>query len=102
MATQKKTWERWSEKEEALAKQEEGDIERTANEAEARLEEMRGLIQANLWSKYGQYELITAIEEASEQAGNVPVEGTNLEGYGVFLTLLWGFHTNAVPGPVRS
>ncbi|XP_034076940.1 uncharacterized protein LOC117549281 [Gymnodraco acuticeps] len=77
--------------EEVLAKREEADVERTAEEAEARMEEVRGLIQDNLWSRYGRYELITAIEEAeeaSEQAGNVPVEGTNLEGYGVLLTIL--------------
>ncbi|KAK5920106.1 hypothetical protein CgunFtcFv8_023946 [Champsocephalus gunnari] len=77
--------------EEVLAKREEADGERTAEEAEARMEEVRGLFQDNLWSRYGQYELITAIEEAeeaSEQVGNVPVQGTYLEGYGVLLTIL--------------
>ena len=44
--------------EEVLAKREEADVERTAEEVEARMEEVRGLIQDNLWSRYGQYELI--------------------------------------------
>ena len=74
-----------------LEKQQEGDIERTENEAEKKFEEVKDIVRTNLWSRYGKNELKTAIieaENACDQANNVVVEGTNLECYGVHLTLL--------------
>ena len=46
-----------------LEEKEELDVERTANEAEARFGEVRRIVQTNLWSRYGQYAITTAIIE---------------------------------------
>lgn len=79
-------------KEEAvLEKQQEGDIERTATEAETKFGEVRDIVQTNLWSRYGESEIEIAILEADKactETNNVPVQSTNLESYDVFLTLL--------------
>lgn len=82
---------RKEEKEACLGEQQESDIKRTTNEAEARFKEVRDVVQVNLWSRYGQQKLTAAILEA-EKCGdvpsNLPVDSTNLEGYEVHLNLL--------------
>lgn len=49
------------EEEAVLGEQHMGDIWKTANKTEARFEEARDIVQADLWSKYSQNELTTAI-----------------------------------------
>ena len=81
-----------SEEEDAvLEEKEELDVEGTANEAEARFGEVRRIVQTNLWSRYGQYAITTAIiegEKACGQAEKLPVESTHLDAYEVHLVLL--------------
>lgn len=74
-----------------LNEQQEDDIRATIKEAEMKMEEIKDLIQTNLWSRYGKNELKTLIleaEDAIDKAGKVPVESANLEGFEVHLTLL--------------
>ena len=71
--------------------QQEADINRSVNEGETKLAEIRDIVQTNLWSRYGRSELLVAILEAeknNDKAAEVPVESANLEGYEVHLTLL--------------
>ena len=81
-----------SEEEDAvLEEKEELDVERTANEAEARFGEVRRIVQTNLWSRYGQYAITTAITEGEKACGRaekLPVESTHLDAYEMHLTLL--------------
>ena len=77
--------------EEVLGEQQESDIERTANEAETKYEEIRDIVQTNLWSRYGKSKLEISIfeaEKACDKANNVPIESINLEGFEVHLNLL--------------
>ena len=72
-------------------KQQEEDIEKTACVSEEKFEEVKGIVQRNLWSRYGQRVLTEAVREAEkacDQASNLPVQSINLEGYGVHLMLL--------------
>ncbi|KAM9764604.1 uncharacterized protein ACNS7B_019486 [Menidia menidia] len=74
-----------------LGEQLESDIEKTVDEAETKFKEVRGIIQKNLWSRYGQEEVTAAIlvaERSAEVAGNLPVQSIHLEGYKVHLSLL--------------
>ncbi|KAG7486439.1 hypothetical protein JOB18_031601 [Solea senegalensis] len=67
------------------------DIDKSVKEGEAKLKEIRDIVQTNLWSKYGGSELPVAIleaEKANDKAADVPVESANLEGYEVHLVLL--------------
>ncbi|KAG7459262.1 hypothetical protein JOB18_007149 [Solea senegalensis] len=69
----------------------EADIDKSVKEGETKLEEIRDIVQTNLWSKYGGSELPVAIleaEKANDKAADVPVESANLEGYEVHLVLL--------------
>lgn len=74
-----------------LNEQQEADIDRSVNEGETKLAEIRDIVQTNLWSRYGRSELLVAIleaEKANDKAAYVPVESANLEGYEVHLALL--------------
>lgn len=78
-------------KEAGLDEQQEADIDRSVNEGETKLSEVRDIVQTNLWSRYGRSKLLSAIleaEKANDKAANVPVESANLEGYEVHLALL--------------
>ncbi|XP_073670542.1 uncharacterized protein [Paramisgurnus dabryanus] len=81
-----------TENEEAgLNEQQEADIDRSVKEGETKLAEIRTIVQTNLWSRYGESELLVAISEAekgNDEAADVPVESANLEGYEVHLSLL--------------
>lgn len=46
-----------------LGKQEQADFEKTIQECEVRLEEVRKIVLFNLWSRYGKDEMGTAIQE---------------------------------------
>lgn len=78
-------------KEAGLDEQQEADIDRSVNEGETKLSEVRDIVQTNLWSRYGRSKLLSAIleaEKANNKAANVTVESANLEGYEVHLALL--------------
>lgn len=69
----------------------EGNILKTADEAEAKFKEVSQIIQMNLWSRYGREEITgaTLMAESSVHAtADLPVESTHLEGYEVNLSLL--------------
>jgi len=75
----------------SLDEQQEADIDRSVNEGETKLREIKELVQTNLWSRYGKSELLDGIleaEKANDKAADVPVESVNLEGYEVHLALL--------------
>ena len=60
------------------------DLEKTIEDCNARLEEVRSIVQSNLWSRYGEEELKSAIkeaEEACEGVGAVAVSAVNKDGY---------------------
>ena len=60
------------------------DLEKTIEDCDARLEEVRSIVQSNLWSRYGEEELKSAIkeaEEACEGVGAVAVSAVNKDGY---------------------
>lgn len=74
-----------------LEKQQEDDIQATIKDAEVKMEEIKDIVQTNLWGRYGKTELKAAIaeaEDAIQRAENVAVESNNMEGYDVHLTLL--------------
>ncbi|XP_048836046.1 uncharacterized protein LOC125711305 [Brienomyrus brachyistius] len=74
-----------------LDKQQETDIKTTIKDAEIKMEEVRDIVQTNMWGRYGKNELRTSIleaEEAIDEADRVQVRSDNLEGYEVHLTLL--------------
>nr|XP_055028591.1 uncharacterized protein LOC129417788 [Misgurnus anguillicaudatus] len=78
-------------KEASLNEQQEADIDRSVKEGETKLAEIRTIVQTNLWSRYGESELLVAISEAekcNDEAADVAVESANLEGYEVHLSLL--------------
>lgn len=54
-----------------LDKQQEADLEKTINDCETRLDEVRRIVQTNLWSRYGQDELRAAIREAERACDDV-------------------------------
>ncbi|XP_058641724.1 uncharacterized protein LOC131546270 [Onychostoma macrolepis] len=74
-----------------LDEQQEADLDRSVNEGETKLAEIRNIVQTNLWSRYGRSELLVAILEAekgNDKAADVAVKSANLEGYEVHLALL--------------
>ncbi|KAM4521343.1 uncharacterized protein PAE49_002487, partial [Odontesthes bonariensis] len=74
-----------------LEEQQEDEIQATMKEAEGKMEEIKNIVQTNLWGRYGKTELEAAIAEAEDairRAENVAVESNNMEGYDVHLTLL--------------
>lgn len=74
-----------------LNKQQEADLEKTINDCETRLGEVRKIIQTNLWSRYGEGLIETAIQEAEkvcEDVAAIPVTGVNRDGYEMQLTFM--------------
>lgn len=74
-----------------LDEQKETNINKTIKGTEIKMEEVRDIVQTNLWGRYGKNELRTSIleaEEAIDEANRVQVRSDNLEGYEVHLTLL--------------
>lgn len=74
-----------------LDKQQEADLERTINDCEARLDEVRRIVQTNLWSRYGENLMKTAIQEAEkvcEDVAAIPVSAVNRDGYEMQLTFM--------------
>ncbi|KAI3352112.1 hypothetical protein L3Q82_020927 [Scortum barcoo] len=60
------------------------DIEKTMEDCDTRLEEVRNVVQTNLWSRYGEEELKTAIKEAEAGCDGlraVAVSAVNKDGY---------------------
>ncbi|XP_078789161.1 uncharacterized protein LOC144984490 [Oryzias latipes] len=79
------------ESEDILEKALDYDIEKTAVDAEEKFKEVKEIVQKNLWSRYGQYEIEASILEAeknAEAASGLPIKGMYLEGYEVHMTLL--------------
>lgn len=67
-----------------LSKQQEADLKKTINECEVKLDEVRQIVQTNLWSCYGQDKLRAAVKEAERACDNVaatPVSAVNRDGY---------------------
>ncbi|KAL7865745.1 hypothetical protein SRHO_G00109920 [Serrasalmus rhombeus] len=74
-----------------LEKQQGNDLERTISECEARLEKARRIVQMHLWSKYGEVEMATAIQEAEnacDDAAAIHVSSTNCDDFKVQLAFL--------------
>ncbi len=74
-----------------LSKQQEADLEKTVNDCEAKLDEVRKIVQTNLWSRYGQDELRAAIKEAERACDNVaatPVSAVNRDGYEMHMVFM--------------
>ena len=72
------------EKEAKLDLQQQIDLQKTIEDGDARLEEVRYIVQSNLWSRYGEEELKYAIkeaEEACEGVGAVAVSAVKKDGY---------------------
>jgi hypothetical protein len=60
------------------------DLQKTMEDCDAMLEEVRYIVQSNLWSRYGEEELKHAMkeaEEACEGVGAVVVSAVNKDGY---------------------
>ncbi|KAL1254330.1 hypothetical protein QQF64_016559 [Cirrhinus molitorella] len=77
------------------------DLEKTINDSEARLEEVRNIVLSNLWSRYGKDEMETAIQEAEracERAAEIPVIAVNRDGYEFQLDSAKGI----IHGAIRS
>lgn len=74
-----------------LNKQQEADLEKTINDCETRLDEVRRIVQTNLWSRYGENLIKTGIQEAGnvcEDVAAIPVSGVNRDGYEMQLTFM--------------
>ena len=59
------------------------DLQKTMEDCDAMLEEVRYIVQSNLWSRYGEEELKHAMkeaEEACEGVGAVVVSAVNKDG----------------------
>ncbi|XP_055768950.1 uncharacterized protein LOC129844827 [Salvelinus fontinalis] len=67
-----------------LSKQQQTELEKTFQECEVRLDEVRGMIQSNLWPRYGEDEVKSAIKEAETACDGVtqiPVMAVNRDGF---------------------
>lgn len=74
-----------------LDEQQEADIKTTIKDTESKMEEVKVIVQTNLWERYGKNELKRVILEAEEvidKTNNVQVKSETLEGYEVLLGLL--------------
>ncbi len=82
-----------------LEMQQAADIEKTVGDCETKLEEVRKIVQFNLWQRYGQEELTVAVQEAEkacDHSASIPVAGVNCEGYEVQLIRLERLVSRAV------
>lgn len=74
-----------------LDKRQEADLEKTIDDCESKLEEVKQIVQSNLWKKYGQDELYTAIQEAEKacnDASDIKVLTVNKSAYEVQLSFV--------------
>lgn len=76
-------------KEAKLGIQQQVDLEKTKKDCDARLKEVvRKIAQVNLWSRYWEDEVESAIQEAEtacEGVGAIPVSAVNKDGYELWL-----------------
>lgn len=67
-----------------LGKHQRDDLEKTMEECNVELDEVRKAVQSNLWRRYGENEVISAIQEAGkacERANECPITAVNRDGY---------------------
>lgn len=67
-----------------LDKDQQADLERTIEECDMKLEEIREAVQFKLWPRYGKEEVDFAIQEAEkacDRAKEIPVTAINRDGY---------------------
>ena len=67
-----------------LSKQQQTELEKTFQECEVRLDEVRGMIQSNLWPRYREDEVKSAIKEAEtacDGVAQIPVNAVNRDGF---------------------
>lgn len=72
------------EDEEVKLKHQQDELEKTMTEYNARLDEVRKAVQSNLWPRYGEDEVSSAILEAGracERAQAIPMVAINRDGY---------------------
>ncbi|GAA6087259.1 uncharacterized protein LOC115149571 [Tachysurus ichikawai] len=84
-----------------LNEQQQTELEKTFQEYEARLDEVRNIIQSNLWLRYGKYEVQSAIKEAKtncDGVAQIPVTAVNRDGY----ELRWGGVKTKVQDAITS
>lgn len=78
-------------REAVLNEQTDTNLKIVAVECEQRLDEIKSIVQTNLWTRYGQQVLLAAFEEAEkacEYANSIAVDSVNSEAYEVHLTML--------------
>ncbi|GAA6100468.1 uncharacterized protein LOC106583987 [Tachysurus ichikawai] len=83
-----------------LNEQQQTELEKTFQEHEARLD-VRNIIQFNLWLRYGEYEVQSAIKEAKtncDGVAQIPVTAVNRDGY----ELQWGGVKTKVQDAITS
>ncbi|KAK3563890.1 hypothetical protein QTP86_004834 [Hemibagrus guttatus] len=74
-----------------LSAQQEADLKKTVEECDMRFEEVKELVETNLWKRYGQTEVlatVSAAEKACEHRDTIPVDAVGYESYEVQLELL--------------
>lgn len=67
-----------------LSKEKQTEVEKTFQECEARLDEVREIVQSNLWPRYGKNEVKSAIHEAEtacDGVAQIPVTAVNRDGF---------------------
>lgn len=67
-----------------LSKEKQTEVEKTFQECEARLDEVREIVQSNLWPRYGENEVKSAIHEAEtacDGVAQIPVTAVNRDGF---------------------
>lgn len=74
-----------------LDKQQEADLRKTVKDCEMRADKVGQIVQTNLWTRYGEDKMSTAVweaEKAHDHAERIHVESANYEGYNTQLTFL--------------
>ncbi|CAL9698814.1 unnamed protein product [Knipowitschia caucasica] len=67
------------------------DIEMTITDAEEKLKINKAIVQKVLWSKYGEKAVQSSIRDAediAERTNEIPIQGGNLDSYGVHMDIL--------------
>ena len=67
------------------------DLRKCASECEQKFNDVKQIVQANLWSRYGSETLEFAFEEAEKackRTYGLPVEGSNCEGFEIHHTVV--------------
>ena len=67
-----------------LGKHQQDELEKTMEECVTRLDEVRKAVQSNLWQRYGDEEVSSAIQEAGvacERTHACPITAINRDGY---------------------